>query len=33
METVLAQRMEKGLAAMEGLPAGGDLPYFNLESP
>jgi alpha-galactosidase len=33
LETSLPPHMEKRLAAMEGLPAGGDLPYVNLESP
>ena len=30
-ETELPPGTEKQLAAMEGLPAGGDLPYFNIE--
>jgi alpha-galactosidase len=30
-ETELTPRTEKHLLAMEGLPAGGDLPYFNVE--
>ena len=30
-ETELGPETEKRLAAMEGLPAGGDLPYFNVE--
>ena len=30
-ETELGPETEKRLAAMEGLPAGGDLPYFNIE--
>ena len=30
-ETELTPGTEKRLAAMEGLPAGGDLPYFNVE--
>ena len=33
LETRLTPGMEKRMAAMEGLPAGGDLPYFNVESP
>ena len=31
LETQLHPGTEKRLAAMEGLPAGGDLPYFNVE--
>jgi alpha-galactosidase len=31
--TQLAPGVEKRFAAMQGLPAGGDLPYFNVESP
>ena len=33
METLLAAGSEQHFSAMEGLPAGKDLPYFNIESP